>query len=33
MILDVSLLILWSMALYTCYHWGNGLNGLKRLIF
>jgi hypothetical protein len=33
MILDLALFILWSMALYTCWHWGNGLNGLKRLIF
>ncbi|CAF0872493.1 unnamed protein product [Rotaria sordida] len=33
LILDLALLALWSMALYTCFHWGNGLNGLKRLIF
>jgi len=32
-ILDVALLVLWSMALYTCFYWGNGFNGLKRLIF
>jgi glutathione S-transferase len=31
--LDLALLILWSMALYTCFHWGNGLNGLTRLLF
>ncbi len=31
--LDVALLALWSMALYTCFYWGNGLNGLKKLIF
>jgi hypothetical protein len=31
--LDLALLILWSMALYTCFHWGNGLNGLQKLIF
>ncbi|CAF1165783.1 unnamed protein product [Adineta steineri] len=31
--LDAALLILWSMALYTCFHWGNGLDGLKKLIF
>jgi uncharacterized membrane protein YecN with MAPEG domain len=33
MILDLALLILWSMALYTCFYWGNGFNGLKKLIF
>jgi uncharacterized membrane protein YecN with MAPEG domain len=33
MILDASLLILWSMSIYTCFYWGNGLNGLKKLIF
>ncbi|CAF2753676.1 unnamed protein product [Rotaria sp. Silwood2] len=32
-ILDLALLMLWSMALYTCFYWGNGLHGLKRLIF
>lgn len=31
--LDLALLILWSMALYTCYVWGNGLTGLQKLIF
>ena len=33
LILDVSLLLLWSMALYTCFHWGNGFKGLSKLIF
>ncbi|CAF1269356.1 unnamed protein product [Rotaria magnacalcarata] len=32
-LLDLALLILWSMALYTCFRWGNGVDGLKRLIF
>jgi glutathione S-transferase len=32
-ILDLLLSILWSMALYKCFYWGNGLNGLKKLIF
>jgi hypothetical protein len=32
-LLDLALFILWSSALYTCWHWGNGLNGLTRLIF
>jgi glutathione S-transferase len=31
--LDLALLVLWSMALYSCFYWGNGLSGLKRLIF
>lgn len=31
--LDAALLTLWSMALYTCFHWGNGLAGLQRLLF
>ncbi|CAF1594417.1 unnamed protein product, partial [Adineta ricciae] len=33
LILDAALLTLWSMALYTCFHWGNGLGGLQRLLF
>lgn len=33
LMLDLALLILWSMALYTCFYWGNGLTGLSRLIF
>ena len=33
LILDFALLTLWSMALYTCYHWGNGLSGLAKLLF
>lgn len=32
LIVDIALLLLWSMAIYTCYRWGNGLDGLKRLI-
>lgn len=24
LILDFALLILWLMALYTCFYWGNG---------
>jgi hypothetical protein len=30
--LDLALFISWAAAIYTCCHWGNGLNGLKRLI-
>ena len=33
MMLDLALLILWAMALYTCFYWGNGLTGLQKLIF
>jgi glutathione S-transferase len=32
-ILDLVLFILWSMTLYTCFYWGNDLNGLIKLIF
>jgi uncharacterized membrane protein YecN with MAPEG domain len=28
LILDVTLLILWSMALYTCFYWGNDFKKL-----
>ena len=31
-IVDVTLLFLWSMSLYTAFRWGNGFQGLKRLI-
>jgi hypothetical protein len=31
-ILDLSLFILWPMAIYTCWHWGNGFNGLKKFL-
>ena len=33
LILDLALLVLWLMAIYTCFSWGNGLDGLQRLIF
>lgn len=33
LILDFALLSLWSMVLYTCFYWRNGLDALKRLIF
>jgi glutathione S-transferase len=33
LIIDFALFVLWSMAFYTCFHWGNGLEGLKRLLF
>ena len=33
LILDLSLLSIWSMALYTCFVWGNGFNGLIKLLF
>jgi ABC-type multidrug transport system permease subunit len=32
LILDLALLIFWSMALCTCFYWGNGLHDLKKLI-
>jgi hypothetical protein len=32
LMLDLALLILWASSLYTCWHWGNGFNGLTRLI-
>jgi ABC-type multidrug transport system permease subunit len=30
LIIDLTLLILWSMASYTCFYWGNGF---KKLIY
>jgi hypothetical protein len=32
LILDLALSIFWSMALYTCFSWGNGLHGLKKFL-
>lgn len=32
-IIDFVLLALWSMAIYTCFHWGNGFQGLRRILF
>ncbi|CAF1064474.1 unnamed protein product [Didymodactylos carnosus] len=30
-ILDLSLIVLWGMALYTCFSWGGGISGFLRL--
>ena len=33
LIVDLCLLALWLMSLYTCFVWGNGIQGLRRLFF
>lgn len=32
LILDISLIVLWLTAVYTCIQWGGGFSGLVKLL-